>query len=274
MPLSPTDVARIPLGCITPAPTQYDPHLLCPIERSTLRKQLPLSATPCVGWDTWHAYELAWLDGSGAPQAAIGRFSLPASSPNLIESKSFKLYLNSLNNKRFENEKSLKATLQKDLSSASGAALIITLLPVDRYPDALDLSQAYCLDALKRTPAAQPDALQLQHAEGMRAHTACFTHLFQTHCPITSQPDWATLCIRYSGPTWNLKTLQSYLLAYRHVHDFHEHCVERIFYDLQNTLQPTYLWVAAHYTRRGGLDINPVRCNAACAPLNARTPRQ
>ena len=227
------------------------------------------STSRCIcGWDRWHAYELSWLDARGCPLSRVGRFDIPADSPCMVESKSFKLYLNSLNNTSFESERALRETLVKDLGAVLGAAPQIELFPVDDAALGATALQGLCLDGLPvPAPGAAPDAALLQCGEG-ETQQAMYTHLLRSLCPVTGQPDWATLWLEYRGPRIEQTSLLSYLLAFRSHRDFHEQCVERIFRDVLQTCEPGYLRVQAFYTRRGGLDINPMRAtDPASKPL-------
>jgi 7-cyano-7-deazaguanine reductase len=236
----------------------YDPTLLFPVPRSNARSSLPGGTFAAFGEDIWHAYELSWLNDEGMPRMFLGRLSIPACSPKLIESKSLKLYLNSLNSHRFADEATARETIEQDLSAAAGAAVSLVLGAVDDpayNPQALE---GTCLDTQRVVPAAAPDVgLLCTQPGGARL----YTHLMRSLCPVTAQPDWATVIIDTRGVSPEPEGLLAYLLAYRNHQEFHEQCVERIFCDLWTALEPEFLSVQALYTRRGGLDICPWRCS-------------
>lgn len=241
------------LGQQTPPATDYAPQLLYPIARNK-------GAVVSYGADIWHAYELSWLDSSGKPVAKIGRFSVPAYSPNIIESKSFKLYLNSLNAKKFADVNALQATLAHDLSKAAGAAVGVEICDLDDPEIAPEPLQCICVDdvAVSCVPESPQPALLQCNAEATVSEALC-THLLRSLCPVTGQPDWASVRIRYEGAAIDRSGLLAYWLGFRNHQEFHEQCVERMFSDVMRACQPTSLTIQAFYTRRGGLDINPLR---------------
>lgn len=241
------------LGQQTPPATEYAPQLLYPIARAQ-------GGAMFYGADIWHAYELSWLDSSGRPVAKIGRFTVPADSPHIIESKSFKLYLNSLNAKRFGDVSELQGTLAADLSKVAGASVAVEILDLDDPEVAPETLEGTCIDDV--AIAAIPDAPQpklLQADSGQTVSEALCSHLLRSLCPVTGQPDWASVRIRYEGPAIERAGLLAYLLGFRNHQEFHEQCVERMFSDVMQACQPTSLTIQAFYTRRGGLDINPLR---------------
>lgn len=248
------------LGKHTPVVDAYSPHLLYPIARDEGRAGLAVDSAPCFfGADLWHAYEVSWLDESGKPQVRVGRFTVPASSPNMVESKSFKLYLNSLNSTRYPSEQALLSVLQQDLNSVTGAQVGVELLPVTDAALAGSQPAGRCIDDLDITAMdAEPMPEMLRVAEAP-VEQALHSHLLRSLCPVTGQPDWATVWLHYHGPALYPASLLQYLVAYRQHQEFHEQCVERIFCDLYRVIKPEFLHVQAFYTRRGGLDINPLR---------------
>lgn len=256
----------------------YDPRLLFAIARATARAELGLvGPLPFVGVDVWNAYELSWLDARGKPQIAIAEFRVPADSPNLIESKSWKLYLNSLAHTRFDAGESARASLARDLSAAAGAAVTAVLIPPAQFA-ALRIEElnGECIDGLALDIDAygppRPDLLSA--AAGEATEETLVSHLLKSNCPLTGQPDWASLQIAYAGPRIARDGLLRYLISFREHADFHEACAERIFIDLLRRCAPTRLSVHARYTRRGGLDINPFRSTHARTPANPRGARQ
>jgi 7-cyano-7-deazaguanine reductase len=269
-----------PLGKASAYATQYDPSLLFPISRQLKRDELGLSGTlPFFGLDIWNAYEISWLNLRGKPQIAIAKVSFPANSPNIVESKSFKLYLNSFNQTRLADETVLQQHLQTDLSAACGASVHIELTLPDAFGqfkmgelsglliDRLDIDiDAYHPD---------PTLLQVNKQEAIVEETL-LSHLLKSNCLVTGQPDWASVQIQYVGNPIDQEGLLRYLIGFREHNEFHEQCVERIFIDIMRHCSPQKLSVYARYTRRGGLDINPWRSNFSTPnpPANWRNARQ
>ncbi|WP_026639081.1 NADPH-dependent 7-cyano-7-deazaguanine reductase QueF [Bordetella petrii] len=271
-------LSNAPLGQSVSYPAQYDPGLLFPIPRAHNRASLNVSDTlPFTGADIWNAYELSWLNPKGKPQVAMATFTVPAESPNIIESKSFKLYLNSYNQDRVRDAATVRQRLVADLSAAAGAPVQVDLILPDRFAlaamaelegDSLD-EQDIEIDAYS------PDAGLLACAGNEVVQETLSSRLLKSNCPVTGQPDWASVQIRYQGRALDRAALLRYLVSFRNHAEFHEHCVERIFTDIMTACRPEQLTVYARYTRRGGLDINPWRSNAAAAPpAQARTARQ
>lgn len=257
---------------------QYDPCLLFPIPRARSREALRLDgdALPFHGVDLWNGYELSWLNPRGKPQVALARFDVPAESPNLIESKSFKLYLNGFNQTRLASMQALQARLIDDLSQAAGAKVDVTLFdPQALQGVPLQSLQGDCIDELDIDidDFAHPEQQALRCADRI-VDEVLVSHLLKSNCPVTGQPDWASVQIVYRGRQLDREALLRYLIAFRQHNDFHEHCVERIWLDLWRQCQPDLLTVYARYTRRGGLDINPWRSSAPGQPDNPRSPRQ
>ena len=247
-----------------------------PIPRAQGRGHLGLGEIlPFAGADLWHAYEMSWLDASGKPMVRVGRFTIAASSPNMVESKSFKLYLNSLNNTRFSSEAELLGTVVKDISAVAGAEVKLELLdPADPVLAGTPLT-GHCLDELPLTPSAlgyDPELLQIR--PGAAVQERLYSHLLRSLCPVTGQPDWATLWLHYSGAALDHGSLLDYIVSYRQHQEFHEQCVERMFLDIQRRCAPQFLHIQAFYTRRGGLDINPFRSTDPAAQPLPRLNRQ
>ncbi|MDE2407538.1 MAG: NADPH-dependent 7-cyano-7-deazaguanine reductase QueF [Xanthomonadaceae bacterium] len=259
-----------PLGRDVAYPAHFDAGLLYPIPRALARAQLGLDAAPLpfIGHDRWHAFELSWLDPRGKPQVATATLHVPATSPNLIESKSLKLYLNSFNGSPFENAGQVRARIEQDLSQAAGAPVTLAF----GLPAWQDLPAAESIDALD-IPIRHygpPDAALLHADAGGIVEETLHSALLKSNCPVTGQPDWADLTIAYRGPRIDRAGLLRYLVSFRDHAEFHEQCVERIFLDLQARCSPQQLSVEAHYTRRGGLDINPWRATPGTAAPPAR----
>ncbi len=273
-----------PLGKPVPYIDQYDASLLFPIARAGKRAELGiLGAPPFLGADMWSAFELSWLNLRGKPQVALAHFTVPCESPNIIESKSLKLYLNSFNNTPFADVEAVKNRLRADLSEAlwrgsSPASIgVRILLPewFDQEPvqelDGLSLDR---LDVECRRYTPAPELLQVM-ADQAPVTEVLVSNLLKSNCLVTGQPDWASVQISYSGAPIEQEGLLQYLVSFRNHNEFHEQCVERIFMDIWTRCKPIKLAVYARYTRRGGLDINPFRTSHPQAlPPNIRTARQ
>ena len=275
-------MSTLPLGQATQYPDQYDPSLLFPIPRSENRLKLdikPNQALPFVGVDIWNAFELSWLNKKGKPQIALAEFQIPADSPNMIESKSFKLYLNSLNSARFEDENEVRQKLITDLSAVAGS-LISTRInaPEAVAKKGIQEMSGVLIDRLDieidPSLSADPSLLEVNQSFGP-IEQCLVSHLLKSNCPVTGQPDWASVQIRYQGRPILEEGLLRYLIGFRQLGEFHEHCVETIFTDIKRQCKPEKLSVYARYTRRGGLDINPFRTDHnAPWPDNTRHARQ
>ncbi|HWS77053.1 MAG TPA: NADPH-dependent 7-cyano-7-deazaguanine reductase QueF [Thermomonas sp.] len=272
-------IEHSPLGREVAYPERFDAALLYPIPRSLGRAAigiegaaLPSTGLPFIGIDRWHAYELSWLDARGKPRVATATFEVPADSPNLVESKSFKLYLNSCNGARFADADALRAQVEADLSAAAGAPVSMTFgLPPVRA-NAGDDIDALDIDVEGYGP---PDATLLSADAADIVEETLASALLKSNCPVTGQPDWADLTIAYRGPRIDRAGLLRYLVSFRDHAEFHEQCVERIFIDLLARCRPQSLSVQARYTRRGGLDINPWRATPGFdPPAPSRSERQ
>ena len=242
---------------------QYDKSLLFHISRQLKRDELGIiGSLPFHGIDLWTAYELSWLDQQGKPHVAIGDIRIPCESPNLIESKSFKLYLNSYNNTTFTSDKAVQDRLIADLSEAAGAIVYVKLSSVegDSFITSKTLWDGLCLDDLNvRCTEYVVNPQLLKILDERVDETTVYSHLLKSNCLVTGQPDWGSVLITYSGQRIDEASLLQYLVSFRNHNEFHEQCVERIFSDLMKHCSPTSLTVYARYTRRGGLDINPIR---------------
>ncbi|SRR5690554_1469964 len=266
-----------PLGKQTPYVSEYAPQLLHPIPRAANRQGLGLddSRLPFQGVDIWNGYELSWLNPKGKPEVALAEFRIPCNSPNIIESKSFKLYLNSLNQSRFPSFEAVEKLLCQDLSEAAGSPVEVKLFSVGEAPHSMDFSEAHCIDDLDVEIQHYHPAPELLQADpSVQGREVLVSHLLKSNCPVTGQPDWASLVIEYEGPRVDHASLLRYVVSFREHQDFHEHCVERIFCDLAERCQPQRLSVYARYTRRGGLDINPFRSTHSAEVGNLRLVRQ
>lgn len=255
-----------PLGKPTEYRAQYAPDLLFAIPRQLKRDELGVSAgvLPFVGEDVWNAYEVSWLNSRGKPVVALASFRFSASSPNLIESKSFKLYLNSFNQTVFDNLVAVEALLVRDLSAVSGASVAVRLIDLNCQPQVVvGYPQGLLLDRLEvdcTTYLPDPGLLACSLDEAvLPVEETLYSHLLKSNCLVTGQPDWAMLLIRYRGRPISHEGLLRYIVSFRNHNEFHEQCVERIFCDISHRCRPEALLVHASYTRRGGLDINPWR---------------
>jgi len=278
MSSSKSPLSALKLGQQTSYPSHYDPLQLQAIPRTMNRDPLGIDAAqlPFDGLDRWLAYEVSWLNLNGLPQVAIAEFSVPCHSQNLIESKSFKLYLNSFNEHRFANWSAVEDCLRQDLSASAGAPVTVTLHRLDA--PALQSFQQWSGTLLDELPIVidhydyKPKLLAANPHQ--QVSETFISHLLKSNCLITNQPDWGSIMIRYQGPAIDPESLLRYLVSFRRHNEFHEQCVERIFADIQAQTGARQLTVMANYTRRGGLDINPFRSNYESAPPLQRLVRQ
>ncbi|HAU8262996.1 TPA: NADPH-dependent 7-cyano-7-deazaguanine reductase QueF [Kluyvera intermedia] len=272
-------LSGLTLGKTTDYRDRYDASLLQGVPRSLNRDPLGLKAEslPFHGADIWTLYELSWLNARGLPQVAVGHVELNYASINLVESKSFKLYLNSFNQTRFASWDEVCDTLERDLSACAQGAVTVALYRLDEiegqpiahfHGSCIDdqdiVIDNYAFDANLLTDAASGKVIE----------ETLVSHLLKSNCLITHQPDWGSVQIQYRGPKIDREKLLRYLVSFRHHNEFHEQCVERIFTDIQRFCQPESLSVYARYTRRGGLDINPWRTNTPFIPATGRLVRQ
>ncbi|BDU36443.1 NADPH-dependent 7-cyano-7-deazaguanine reductase QueF [Vibrio nigripulchritudo] len=266
------ELASLTLGQKTEYSSQYDPSLLQGVPRSLNRDDIQLTGElPFVGVDIWTLYELSWLNRNGLPQVAVGEVMLPATSPNLVESKSFKLYLNSYNQTQFDSWEQVQASLVKDLSECAGEPVEVVINPVSHYDNQPIVSlQGECIDDQDikiESYEFDPELLRNASSDEMVTETLV-SNLLKSNCLITNQPDWGSVSIEYTGSRIDREALLRYLVSFREHNEFHEQCVERIFTDIQKYCAPTSLTVFARYTRRGGLDINPYRSTEQSKPDN------
>jgi 7-cyano-7-deazaguanine reductase len=274
-----------PLGkTVTAYRDTYAPELLYPISRTPKREEIGVHVAnaggrlPFMGADLWTAYELSWLTLRGKPGVALATFTVPCDSPNIIESKSLKLYLNSFNMTRFASTDAVREVLVRDLSAATSVRVGVKLV----LPEAFDAQPIHelsglCLDRMDLDCDLYQPAPELLTAafDELPVTETLTSHLLKSNCLVTGQPDWGSVQIHYSGPQIDQAGLLRYLVSFRGHNEFHEQCVERIYMDLLTRCKPLKLQVYARYTRRGGLDINPWRTShPAAAPANVRTARQ
>ena len=271
--------ATTPLGKKTGYVSVYTPSLLCPIPRSESRELINISSDqlPFTGVDIWTGYELSWIDTKGKPKVAIAHFQFPCSTASIVESKSFKLYLNSFNQTQFTGINDVVKTLESDLSTTVGGPVMVDIQMLDKPGrnvighfaseniDGLDIH----IDSYK----VNPELLTANDRVPM-VRESLSSDLLKTNCPVTGQPDWASILISYRGCPIDRAGLLRYIVSFRTHQDFHENCVERIFVDILDHCKPEELTVFARYTRRGGLDINPYRSNSKDKPVDVRLVRQ
>lgn len=249
---------RIQLGKLTEYSDSYDASLLVPIPRAQTRAVLPVSTFE--GKDVWTAYELSWLNRKGVPQVAMAEFVFDAASANIVESKSFKYYLNSFNQTHFDDWQNVCDLMITDLSRVSGKKVGVTLTPLNEVESIDNSIPGTCVDNIDcHIEVYQPSAELLQFGSDSVVDEQLFSHLLKSNCPVTGQPDWATVWIQYSGAKLERESFLKYIVAFRQYDGFHESCVERIFSDLMLKGNVKDLCIYARYTRRGGLDINPIR---------------
>tara|TARA_B100001057_G_C22726529_1_gene901943 strand:- start:172 stop:957 length:786 start_codon:yes stop_codon:yes gene_type:complete len=257
------------LGQTVAAPERYAPEILEPIHRQKS------AATVCFGWDIWHAYELSWCIGDEACHC-VGWLAIPADSPATVESKSLKLYLNSLNFHSFGGHQEAVDTICGDISACVGATVSLECLPVEGLSDIteeLDGVNLPACAAYQGIETVSADLLTHSPGKGNVVSEHLVSHSLRSVCPVTAQPDWGSLSIRYSGKAIEHESLSAYLSGYRSHQGFHEQCVDQIFTDLL-TLKPDSLQVAAFYQRRGGIDITPWRNTEPLAANPQRLGRQ
>lgn len=274
------ELKSLVLGKSTDYKSEYAPELLQGVPRTLNRDALNLSGQlPFYGEDIWYGYELSWLEPSGKPVVAVAQFRFPCTSTNLVESKSFKLYLNSFNQSKFRNWQEVENILAKDLGNTAQANVEVSLFKVDHCPalniqrdDAINIDD---LDVKIDNYQFDRDLLTGAIAENSESKSEYLvSHLLKSNCLITNQPDWGSVYIRYTGKKIDHKRLLTYLISFRQHNEFHEQCVERIYTDLMAFCQCEKLSVFARYTRRGGLDINPFRSSQKEVPTPNRTLRQ
>ncbi len=261
---------------------QYDATLLFPIARQTKRDELGIKATlPFMGADLWTAYELSWLNLRGKPQVAIAHITVPCETPCIVESKSFKLYLNSFNNTRFDSADAVRERIAVDIGAAAwskeGRVGVKLIAPEHFSAEKVSELSGVQLDRLDLDCTHYSPAPELLGAvfDEQPVTETLVSHLLKSNCLVTSQPDWGSVQISYSGPQIDQGGLLQYIVSFRNHNEFHEQCVERIYTDIMTRCKPSKLAVYARYTRRGGLDINPWRTSHPQAlPTNARSARQ
>lgn len=241
--------------------TQYDPTLLETFPRQAKRDEIGVrGALPFYGEDIWNAYEISWLNPKGKPMVAVGEFRIPCISPNLIESKSLKLYLNSFNQSIYQNIHDISKIIAQDLSNVVSSPVSVMLTQPNDFTDSLYCSfPGKSIDGLDITCDTYQPSPTLLKTNNNRVNEILTSDLLKSNCLITGQPDWGSVQISYTGPQIDHASLLQYIVGFREHNEFHEQCVERIFVDILRECKPSELTVYARYTRRGGLDINPYR---------------
>ncbi len=268
-----------PLGSQTEHPKKYQPDVLYPIPRWASRSLLDIDKKILMyGLDHWQAYELSWLNLSGKPQVAIAELYFNSESENIVESKSLKLYLNSLNQERYKNMETVKSLMEQDLSSVSRSEVKVVIYPLDEIGnEAFGARAGRSIDHIDvELVAQQPDANLLNMMDADADDEVLYSDLFRSNCPVTGQPDWASIELRYTGKKIDEASLLQYLISFREHQGYHEECAERIFRDLMLACQPSELRVGMNFLRRGGLDINVYRSTAPVTSdsVNSRLIRQ
>ena len=274
------------LGQSTSYPKTYAPDMLYPIPRALGRANLALPADALsIGMDWWQVFEMSWLNSQGISQVAMARLAIPATSDYIVESKSLKLYFNSLNFTEFDNQQAVKATVEKDLSACLKTDVTFEIFEVN-IANSLPISapQGDCIDnaldiigkKIAIVSDVNPSSLTVaNHGASNSQLQILHSHLLRSNCPVTNQPDWGTLEIQIDSQAIDRAGLLEYILSFRQHNGFHEQCVEQIFSDLTQAFAPKTLMVRAWYTRRGGIDINPCRVSdISLLPPPSRLNRQ
>ena len=255
-------MAKNPLGESSPIPGRYNPDLLFPISRALARSKLNnFTETRCFGYDLWRAYEISWLDNDRRPEVRIAEFIFKLTSKSIIESKSLKLYLHSLNGEIFDSEEEYKNTLTRDLSAVAEEEVKVVLMPLTlRYCLTSNIIKGRSIDKAENFELhGEPDGEILQISDQPVQSEELYSELFRSLCPITGQPDWATFRINYSGPKISEHSLLTYACSFRDHPSYHEDCGERIFNDISENCKPTDLTISLNFLRRGGIDISVYR---------------
>jgi len=255
----------------------YNPDKLFPIPRKRNRDAIGVSLPlPFVGFDFWNHYEVSWLNEKGKPISAMAEIIYDCSSPNIIESKSMKLYFNSFNNSQFVNADIVQAIIQKDLTERVGAPVTvrISVFPSTKIEQVFAAMQGICIDDLDVECNVYTITPSLLFTEDQVVEETLYSNLLKSNCLVTNQPDWGSVQIIYKGKRINHESLLRYIVSFRNVNEFSEQCIERIFMDIMRLCQPEELTVVGRYTRRGGLDINPYRSTKNIPQTNERLIRQ
>lgn len=271
------EIEKSELGKKSQYHTHYDPSLLFPIARQLNRKKLGLNhKLPFEGFDLWNHYEVSWLNPKGKPEVALAEIVYACDSPNIIESKSMKLYFNSFNNTQIENIEQLQARIKHDLEHYIGSSVNVHIRPI-RLFQLETISQSFqgiCLDELDIDCTVYQYTPTFLKTEPMVVSETLYSDLLKSNCLVTNQPDWGSVQIMYHGLQINHADLLRYIVSFRDCNEFSESCIERIFMDIMQHCMPDELTVYGRFTRRGGIDINPVRSTQKVDILNLRFCRQ
>ncbi len=272
------DSKALPLGRRSISPATYDPAQLRAVARKTHRDQLGLDAQsplPFFGEDIWNCWEISWLDSRGMPGIAVAEIRIPSSTPNIVESKSLKLYLNSFGMTRIDHLNILKKTLATDIGNVVGGDISVRLILPDDFGKLQIMEpEGQCIDNRNSSPMVFEVCPDILETGSQQVSETLFSRLVRTNCPVTGQPDWATVSVHYTGFKIRSHSLLNYLLGFRQHQGFHENCVEMMFCDILRKCRPESLTVSARFTRRGGIDINPCRSTEKIDFPNLRDPRQ
>ncbi len=268
----------LPLGRPVSAGSTYDPDQLRPIPRKFGRTTIGIingRPLPFLGEDIWNCWELSWLDSNGKPAIAVAEIRIPATTPNMVESKSMKLYINSFSMTRLESPKMVRQILARDISRITeGPVFVRLILPEDFGKIPINEPQGICIDQQNINITefrVNPDLLIV---EKQRVSETLFSRLIRTICPVTGQPDWATVYLTYTGPRIHPDSLLRYFISFRQHQGFHESCAEMMFCQIFQACKPDKLTLSARFTRRGGIDINPFRSTEISSGPNLRDFRQ
>jgi len=268
----------LPLGRQSFATDSYAPEQLRALPRRINREDIGIGANsplPFLGEDVWNCWELSWLDSDGKPVIAVAEIRIPVTTPNMVESKSLKLYLNSFSMTRIKSPETLRQTLARDISGIVEETVSVQLIPPKAFGRLRIMEpEGICIDRQQITVtefSVNPDLLVVDHR---KVSETLFSRLIRTNCPVTGQPDWATVCVTYTGPRIRPDSLLRYFVSYRRHQGFHESCVETMFCHILQKCKPEALTLWARFTRRGGIDINPFRSTEKSSSPNFRHPRQ
>jgi 7-cyano-7-deazaguanine reductase len=270
-------LSKNPLGKDSAYPDRYAPEVLCPIARQDARDAIGLGGIlPFGGEDIWNAYELTWLEETGRPAVATAVLRVPASSEYIFESKSLKIYLNSVAMCRYSSVEELRSIIARDLSEVARAKVSVKLTDAcESESDIISTLPGTCIDTANGDFSATDINPSLLTADaGAVVDEELHSHVLRSNCPVTNQPDLGSVLVRYRGPRIDHSSLLGYIVSFRQHNDFHESCVERIFIDIKERCKPQELSISAHYTRRGGIDINPFRSDFEVVAANIRLWRQ
>lgn len=269
---------NLPLGQQLLASSEYDPEQLRSVSRKIGRKNIGISdnsSLPFMGEDVWNCWELSWLNSQGKPAIAVAEIRVPAGTSNMVESKSLKLYLNSFSMTRVGSADSLREIIARDIGRIVEEHVSVQLILPEAFGKLRIIEpEGICIDRQKIMITEFSINPNLLAVEKSRVSETLYSRLIRTNCPVTGQPDWATVCLTYSGPRIRPDSLLRYFVSFRQHKGFHESCVETMFCHILQKCQPESLTISARFTRRGGIDINPFRSTESSSSPNFRDPRQ